>query len=92
MEAGNKKQRLPASTDLTRLLDVPMPDERHSGFGLGLGGPLVPLFALLAIRKLPDAKGMKLFLGFIFVGSVIVLAIIFQRRIVQGLTAGAIKG
>jgi len=55
----------------------PMPDERHGGFGLGLAGPLVPLFALLAIRKVEDAKGMRLFLGFIFVGSVIVLAIMF---------------
>ena len=55
----------------------PMPDERHGGFGLGLAGPLVPLFALLAIRKLPDAKAMKLFLAFILVGSLIVLAIMF---------------
>ena len=54
-----------------------MPDERHGGFGLGLAGPLVPLFAFLAIRKLPDPKAMKLFLAFIFVGSVIVLAIMF---------------
>jgi len=55
----------------------PMPDDRHGGFGLGLVGPLVPLFALLAIRKLPDATGMKWFLGFIFIGSVVVLAIMF---------------
>ena len=55
----------------------PMPDERHGGFGLGLAGPLVPLFAFLAIRKVEDAKGMRLFLGFIFIGSVIVLAIMF---------------
>ena len=55
----------------------PMPDDRHGGFGLGLAGPLVPLFVLLAIRKVPEARGMKLFLGFIFVGSVVLLAIMF---------------
>ena len=27
MEAGKKKPRLPGSTDLTRLLDVPMPSD-----------------------------------------------------------------
>ncbi len=55
----------------------PMPDPRHGGLGLGLSAPLVPLFALLAIRKLPNATGMKLFLAFIFLGSLIVLAIMF---------------
>jgi hypothetical protein len=55
----------------------PMPDPRHGGFGLGLAAPLVPLFALLAIGKLPDATGMKVFLAFILVGSAIVLAIMF---------------
>jgi len=55
----------------------PMPDNRHGGFGLGLAGPLVPLFTLLALRKTPGSTGMKLFLGFVFVGSVIVLGIMF---------------
>jgi hypothetical protein len=55
----------------------PMPDERHGGFGLGLAAPLVPIFAFLAIRKVPDADGMKFFLAAIFVLSVIVLAIMF---------------
>jgi hypothetical membrane protein len=55
----------------------PMPDLRHGGFGLGLAASVVPLFVLLAVRKLPDTTGMKLFLAFIFVGSVIVLAIMF---------------
>lgn len=53
----------------------PMPDERHGGFGLGFAGPLIPLFALLAIWRLPHAGAMKAFLAFIFVGSVVVLAI-----------------
>lgn len=55
----------------------PMPDSRHGGFGLGLAAPLVPLFALLAIRKLRDATGMKVFLVLIFIGSVTVLAVMF---------------
>jgi len=55
----------------------PIPDDRHGGFGLGLAGPLVPLFTLLAVRSVPDSRGMKLFLGLIFVGSVILLAIMF---------------
>ena len=55
----------------------PIPDDRHGGFGLGLAGPLVPLFTLLALRTVPDSRGMKLFLGFIFVGSVVLLAIMF---------------
>ena len=55
----------------------PMPDDRHGGFGLGLAGPLVPLFTLLALRTVPDTGGIKLFLGFIFVASVVVLAIMF---------------
>jgi uncharacterized protein DUF998 len=31
----------------------PMPDERHGGFGLGLAAPLVPLFTLLALWRVP---------------------------------------
>jgi uncharacterized protein (TIGR03382 family) len=55
----------------------PMPDDRHGAFGIGLAGPLVSLFTLLALRSLPDTTAMKLFLAFIFVGSVVVLAIMF---------------
>ena len=55
----------------------PMPDDRHGGFGLGLAGPLVPLFALLALRSLPGIAGMKLLLGVVIVASVAVLAIMF---------------
>jgi hypothetical protein len=55
----------------------PMPDDRHGAFGIGLAGPLVPLFTFLALRSVPDARGMKVFLAFIFVGSVIVLVIMF---------------
>ena len=55
----------------------PMPDDRHGGFGLGLAGPLVPLFALLAIRRVPDSKGIQVFLGVVFIASVVMLAIMF---------------
>ncbi len=55
----------------------PMPNNLHGGFGLGLLGPLVPVFALLALRNVRDTRGMKMFLAFIFVGSIIVLAIMF---------------
>jgi hypothetical membrane protein len=53
----------------------PMPNELHGGFGLGFAGPLVPLFTLLALWRLRNAVGMKLFLALIFVGSVVLLAI-----------------
>ncbi len=53
----------------------PMPDERHGAFGLGLVGPLVPLFTLLALWSAPRTLGMKTFLAFIFVGSAAVLSI-----------------
>ena len=71
----------------------PMPNDLHGGFGLGLLGPLVPVFALLALRNVPDTRGMKMFLAFIFVGSIIVLAIMFgaghlvTRRNVRHLAA-----
>ena len=55
----------------------PMPDERHGAFGIGLAGPLVPLFTFLALRSVPGTSAIKLFVVFIFVGSVIVLAIMF---------------
>jgi hypothetical protein len=62
----------------------PMPDDRHGAFGLGLAGPLVPLFTLLALRTVPDARGMKLFLGFILAGSVVVLAIMLFALASEG--------
>lgn len=55
----------------------PMPNELHGGFGLGLAGPLIPLFVLLAIRCLGDTGLMQLFLGFVFLASVVMLAIMF---------------
>jgi hypothetical protein len=55
----------------------PMPDDRHGAFGMGLAGPLVPLFTFLALRSVPDTRGIKSFLAFIFVGSIVVLAIMF---------------
>jgi Protein of unknown function (DUF998) len=55
----------------------PMPDDRHGGFGLGLAGPLVPLFTLLALRRVPGAGAMRGFLVFILVGQLVLLAIMF---------------
>ena len=54
-----------------------MPDDRHGAFGLGLAAPLLPLFALLALRRVPDAGAMRIFLAFIFVGQLALLAIMF---------------
>jgi hypothetical protein len=55
----------------------PMPDERHGAFGIGLAGPLVPLFTLLALRRVPGSGPMRAFLALIFVGQVVLLAIMF---------------
>lgn len=55
----------------------PMPDDRHGGFGLGLAGPLVPLFAMLALAKAPGARGMTIFLGIVFIASAVMMAIMF---------------
>ena len=55
----------------------PMPDYRHGGFGLGLAAPLVPLFVLLALRRLPDAAAMRIFLALVFVAQLVLLAIMF---------------
>ena len=53
----------------------PMPDERHGAFGLGLVAPLVPLFTLFGLWSAPGSRGMKAFLAFIFVGSLVLLSI-----------------
>lgn len=55
----------------------PMPDDRHGGFGLGLAGPLVPLFTLLALRRVPGAGAMRAFLVVVFVGQIALLSIMF---------------
>jgi hypothetical membrane protein len=55
----------------------PMPDERHGAFGLGLAGPLVPLFVLLALRRVDGSRNMRIFLAFVLVASVAMLAIMF---------------
>jgi len=41
----------------------PMPDERHGGFGLGLGVHLGPLLLLIALRGPLGSRGLRLFLG-----------------------------
>lgn len=53
----------------------PMPDERHGGFGLGLAEPLAPLLVLMALRRAPDSAAMRSFLAFVFIGSIVLLAI-----------------
>jgi heme/copper-type cytochrome/quinol oxidase subunit 4 len=55
----------------------PMPDERHGGFGLGLAQPLIPLLVFLASRKVPDSRGLQIFLLAVFVASLVMLAIMF---------------
>ena len=55
----------------------PIPDERHGAFGLGLAELLVPLFLLLAIRTIPDARAIKLFLVVVLAVSVALMAIMF---------------
>lgn len=55
----------------------PMPDERHIAYGMGLAAPLVPLFTLLALRGTPDAGAMRAFLAIVFVGQLVLLAIMF---------------
>ena len=56
----------------------PMPNPLHGGFGLGLAGPLVPLFLLLALRPVANSGAFRLFLALVFVASVVMLAIMFQ--------------
>ena len=53
----------------------PMPDERHGGFGLGLVEPFAPLLALISIWRTPKTATMKVFLALVFIGSVVLLAI-----------------
>jgi len=55
----------------------PMPNDLHGGFGLGLAGPLVPLFLIFALRTIPGTKGMRWFLGIVFIASVVLLCIMF---------------
>ena len=40
----------------------PMPDERHGGFGLGMGVHLGPLLLALALRKRPNLRGLQVYL------------------------------
>jgi hypothetical membrane protein len=40
----------------------PMPDERHGGFGLGMGVHLGPLLLALALRKRSNLRGLQIYL------------------------------
>jgi hypothetical protein len=53
----------------------PIPDPRHGGYGLGLAAPFVPLFTFLALRPVPGAGAMRLFLAVILVGSAVLMSI-----------------
>lgn len=53
----------------------PMPNELHGAYGLAIAGQLTPLFALLALRNVEGARGLKIFLGIIFVASLAMFAI-----------------
>ena len=55
----------------------PMPDDRHGAFGLGLAGPLIPLFMLLALRPVEGSRAIQIFLAIVFAASIVMLAIMF---------------
>lgn len=40
----------------------PMPDERHGGFGLGLGSHLLPLLLAVTLWKRKELRGLNIFL------------------------------
>lgn len=53
----------------------PMPDERHGGFGLGLGVHLGPLLLLVALRRRHGIGGFKLFLAAATVAMAVLFAV-----------------
>ena len=53
----------------------PMPDERHGGFGLGMGVHLGPLLLALALRKRPHLRGLRVYLLITMVLMVVFFAI-----------------
>ena len=53
----------------------PIPDERHGAYGLGLAGQFTSLFALIALWRVPNSAGIRAFLAFIFVSSLIFFVI-----------------
>ena len=53
----------------------PMPDERHGGFGLGMGVHLGPLLLALALRKRPNLRGLRVYLMITTVLMIVFFAI-----------------
>jgi hypothetical protein len=67
----------------------PMPDDRHGGYGLGFAGPPVPLFTRFALGAVPRSSGIRIFLAIIFIGSMLLFAIMMG---VGGLVTSANVG
>ncbi len=53
----------------------PMPDERHGGFGLGLGLQVAPLLILAGLRRAPDSGRLRVFLVVVFLAMAAFFAV-----------------
>jgi hypothetical membrane protein len=53
----------------------PMPDERHGGFGLGLGLQVAPLLILAGLRRAPDSGRLRTFLVVVFLAMTALFAV-----------------
>lgn len=53
----------------------PMPDERHGGYGLGLGLQVAPLLVLWGLRGVPGLRRLRRFLVGVFVVMTVMFAI-----------------
>ncbi len=53
----------------------PMPDERHGGFGLGLGLQVAPLLVLWGLRRAPRFERLRFFLLVVFLSMTTLFAV-----------------